>query len=127
MSRIHYKLDVDQKPFLRLERMLKEMIQQQARRRLAALRENIGGFATNILSKNLIAALAIVATPWVAGPRPRHQVGRPVGCLGRRIGQRERDHTLGHLRAESRDPRGARLIPQEAVDAREIDPQRGHR
>ena len=49
--------------------------------------------------------------------RPRHQIGRPMGRLGRRVGQRERDHTLGHLRAVPRNPRGARLVSQEAVDA----------
>jgi hypothetical protein len=40
-------------------------------------------------------------------------MGRP----GRRVGQRERDHTLGHLRAVPGNPRGARLVSQEAVDA----------
>jgi hypothetical protein len=49
--------------------------------------------------------------------RPRHQIGRPMGRLGRRIGQREWDHALGHLRPEPGDPRGARLVPQKAVDA----------
>lgn len=49
--------------------------------------------------------------------RPRHQVGGPVGRLGRRVRQRERHHTLGHLRPEPGNPRGSRLIPQEAVNA----------
>jgi hypothetical protein len=49
--------------------------------------------------------------------RPRHQIGRPMGRLGRRVGQRERDHTLGHLWTVPGDPRGARLVSQEAVDA----------
>ena len=49
--------------------------------------------------------------------RPRHQIGRPMGRLGRRIGQRERDHTLGHLRAEPGDTGGARLVSQETIDA----------
>ncbi len=49
--------------------------------------------------------------------RPRHQIGRPVGRLGRRIGERQRHHALGHLRAERGDARGPRLVAQEAVDA----------
>jgi hypothetical protein len=49
--------------------------------------------------------------------RPRHQVGRPVRRFGRRVGQRERYHTLGHLRAKPGDPRGPRLVSQEAVEA----------
>ena len=40
-----------------------------------------------------------------------------MGRLGRRVGQRERDHTFGHLGAVPRNPRGARLVSQEAVDA----------
>jgi hypothetical protein len=49
--------------------------------------------------------------------RPRHQIGRPMSRLGWRVGQRERDHTLGDFRAVPGNPRGARLVSQEAVDA----------
>jgi hypothetical protein len=45
-----------------------------------------------------------------------------MGRLGRRVGQRERDHTLGHLRAVPRNPRGTSLVSQEASDARFHEP-----
>ena len=48
--------------------------------------------------------------------RPRHQVGGPVGRLGRRLRQRQRHHTVGHLRAKRRNARGAGLVAQKAVD-----------
>ena len=49
--------------------------------------------------------------------RLRHQVGGPVGRLGRRLGQRQRDHAFDHLRPERRNARGPRLVAQKAVDA----------
>ena len=50
------------------------------------------------------AAFAIMAAvQWVASRR--------------RIGQRQRDHALGHFGAERRDARGPRLVAQQAVEA----------
>lgn len=49
--------------------------------------------------------------------RLRHQVGSPVGGLGRRLRLRQRHHAFGHLPAERRDARGAGLVTEKAVDA----------
>ena len=49
--------------------------------------------------------------------RPRHLIGRLMGRLGRRVSQRGRDYTLGHVQAVPANPRGARLVSQEAVNA----------
>ena len=49
--------------------------------------------------------------------RSRHQVGGPMGGLGRRIRPRQRDHRLGHFGAEPGDVRGPRLVAQQAIDA----------
>ena len=38
-------------------------------------------------------------------------------CLGQWVGQCQGDHPLGDVRPERLDPRGARLVAQQAVDA----------
>jgi hypothetical protein len=47
----------------------------------------------------------------------RHHRGRPVGCLGGRVGLGERHDVLGDVCSQRRDARGSRLITQQAVVA----------
>ena len=47
--------------------------------------------------------------------RLRHHRGGPVGRLGRRIGQRQRDHPLRHFGPERRMRERPRLVAQETV------------
>ena len=46
-----------------------------------------------------------------------HHGAGPVGRLGRRIGEHQRDHALGHIRAQRRNARGPRSVAQQAVAA----------
>ena len=43
---------------------------------------------------------AFFATETADAARPRHQIGRPVSCLGRWIGERQSHHAFGHFRTE---------------------------
>ena len=47
----------------------------------------------------------------------RHHRRRPVGRLGRRIGQRAGDHALSHGCAQRRNARRPHLVAQQAIDA----------
>jgi len=47
----------------------------------------------------------------------RHHRGRPMGRLDERVGQRQRNHPLGHFGTQGRNARRARLVAENAVNA----------